>query len=317
MLEFRVHEFITLKLEENKTVIYVAGEKFRQCSKLILEIPVNNITDFDEIQSIDGVVEKQWNEIVKMKYAIPPEEEFWGHCSNLQTWVENDYDTRLLHSYLSFPLLKKLAALGDSKAKKIIKEEITERFEENYLPTIFYLLIENYLNIYLNEEEQATLLLESNKKLRRKLKQTLREDIKNRKTESYVLLIIEELIREYDDKKAKRILKRLILRLIRLEKKDDFNHLIAMEGFKAYLFHEKEMETFLYSSPLFLKIIKNNPKITELLNIILGKVKTEEKKAIYEKLLTSVNYPENEEDIAEYIYEELQYIKYEKEKLLS
>jgi len=316
MLEFRVHEFITLKLEENKTVIYVAGEKFRQCSKLILEIPVNNITDFDEIQSVDDIVEKQWNGIVETKYTIPPEEEFWGHCSNLQTWVENDYDTRLLHSHLSFPLLKKLANLGDIKAKIMMKREIEERFNECYLPTIFYLFIERYPKNCLNEEERATLLLESNKKLRKKLKLTLREDIKNRKTVSDALYILEVLIKDYEDEKAKSILKRLILRLIRLEKKDDFNHLIAMEV-SMYLFNEKEMETFLYSSPIFLNIIKNNPKITELLNLILGKVKTEEKKAIYEKLLTSVNYPENEEDIAEYIYEDLQYIKYEKEKLLS
>lgn len=116
MLEFRVHELITLKLEEDKTVIYVAGEKFRQCNKLILEIPVKNTTDFDEILSIDEVVEEQWSEVVRMKYTIPPEEEFWGHCSNLQTWVEHDYDTRLLHRELAFPLLKKLVALGDLKA---------------------------------------------------------------------------------------------------------------------------------------------------------------------------------------------------------
>lgn len=206
MLEFRVHESIVLKLEENKTVIYVAGEEFRQCNKLIIEIPVNKVTDFDEIQSIDEVVEKQWNEILEMKYTIPPEAEFWGHCSNLQAWVENDYDTRLLHSYLSFPLLKKLAALGDLKAKKIIKEEIIERFEENYLPVILFLLLEEYPIHYFNEEERSAFLLGSNIKLRKNIKLILKEDIRNRKTESDALLILKELIREYDDKKAKRIL---------------------------------------------------------------------------------------------------------------
>ncbi len=50
--------------------------------------------------------------------------------------------------------------------------------------------------------------------------------------------------------------------------------------------------------------------------MILGKTKTEEKKIIYEKLLMLVNYPENEEDIVELIYEELKHIEeYEKEKL--
>ncbi len=39
----------------------------------------------------------QNEEIDKYKYEISEEEEFRGHCSNLQAWYENDYDTRLFY----------------------------------------------------------------------------------------------------------------------------------------------------------------------------------------------------------------------------
>jgi hypothetical protein len=48
---------------------------------------------------------------------IPPEIRFWAHCSNLETWGENNYDTRLIHSNLAFPLLKKLTEAGDQTKK--------------------------------------------------------------------------------------------------------------------------------------------------------------------------------------------------------
>lgn len=30
-------------------------------------------------------------------YKIPADIEYWGHCSNMQVWAENNYDSRLLH----------------------------------------------------------------------------------------------------------------------------------------------------------------------------------------------------------------------------
>ena len=56
--------------------------------------------------------------------------EFWGHCSNLEVWNENDYDTRLLEKTLAFPLLKKLVRVRDKRAVKSFKLEVAERFEK-------------------------------------------------------------------------------------------------------------------------------------------------------------------------------------------
>jgi len=59
--EFKVNDYITLRLErvwgvqeeEQETVIYVAGERFRQCRFLLLNIPTEQISSLDEIESIN------------------------------------------------------------------------------------------------------------------------------------------------------------------------------------------------------------------------------------------------------------------------
>ncbi len=115
--EFKVNDYITLKLEFDtweeywETVIYVNKKRFDQCKFLLLDIPIEKIKTFDEIESIDEAAEKLDRSLEntdKHSGGIPPDVEFWGHCSNLQVWFENDYDSRLLHRNLAFPLLKKL-----------------------------------------------------------------------------------------------------------------------------------------------------------------------------------------------------------------
>ena len=53
MKEFRVNEYITLKLEDGKTNIYVNNQLFRQCKTLLLDISLDQISSFDDIVSID------------------------------------------------------------------------------------------------------------------------------------------------------------------------------------------------------------------------------------------------------------------------
>ena len=92
-------------------------------------------------------------EIRSITYTeITPETEFWGHCSNLQTWVENYYDSRLLHSNLAFPLLKALVEAGDQEAKKVFKDEIAERFAQGTPNVKLFLFNNSYLE-FLNQEE--------------------------------------------------------------------------------------------------------------------------------------------------------------------
>jgi len=165
---FKVNQYISLKLEDGRkgkeTVIYVNGKRFNQCKFLLLNIPVDKIKLFDEIESVDEASEKLDRSLEKgskLKGSfIPPEIEFWGHCSNLQVWFENDYNTRLIHSNLAFPLLKRLTEVGDHLAKKVFKEEIAKRFLSGHLPVMEYLRYQNYMD-YLSEEEMEYVLDEA------------------------------------------------------------------------------------------------------------------------------------------------------------
>ncbi len=93
-----------------------------------------------------------------------PESLFWAHCSNLQTWYEFGYDTRILHSNLSFPLLGKLFEAGDVKAKRVFKEEIKKRLLDQYPPVIIYLLNEEYLD-YLDQSETEVVFYKLNEQI--------------------------------------------------------------------------------------------------------------------------------------------------------
>lgn len=88
--------------------------------------------------------------------SIDPKTEFIGHCSNLQVWVENGYNTQLLHRSLSFPVLKELTKLGDPMAKRMFKDEIGRRYVEGVESTRTFLFIQGYLD-YLSVDEFESL----------------------------------------------------------------------------------------------------------------------------------------------------------------
>lgn len=145
---FQVNELISLKLEHGKTFIYLAGKKFNQCKSLKINIPYEEFRDkFSNINSIDEIVE--WNdESVK----IPASTEFWGHCSNLQIWWESNYNTNLLHSNLSFPLLKELTRLGDHVANRVYKEEIAKKLRYGSYNNQRFLFSGKYMNELSHQE---------------------------------------------------------------------------------------------------------------------------------------------------------------------
>ena len=159
MEEFVINKFIKLKLENSKTIIYVNNERFNQCKFLLLDIPIEETTSLEDIESIDDVAERLDRSLEHeedKQITIPPKVEFWGHCSNLQVWYENDYNTKLIHRSLAFPLLKKLTEVGDKLAKKGFKEEIAIRYKEGNETVKKYLRVQGYLE-YLDHDEFCSL----------------------------------------------------------------------------------------------------------------------------------------------------------------
>ncbi|MFX0083593.1 MAG: hypothetical protein ACFE94_17735 [Candidatus Hodarchaeota archaeon] len=162
--EFIINKYLKLRLESGHTNLYVGEKLFRQCKYLLLNIPVSRINNYDEIESIDEAAEKLDHSMERgkqKKYHLSPDIEFWGHCSNLQVWYENNYDTRILHSNLSFPLLEALVKVGDPLAKKVFKEEIALRFANGYPSVVQHIVNQDYLK-YFNKEELDTLLDDQN-----------------------------------------------------------------------------------------------------------------------------------------------------------
>ena len=183
MKEFKVNDYITLKLEnklasqqgligsiigwvENvfiprehyATIIYINGKRFNQCKYILLDIPLDNVEAYDSIQSIDEASESLDRSLEIFDghlMNISPDTEFWAHCSNLQAWADNEYDTRLLHSNLAFPMLKELTEAGDPVAKRVYKEEIASRFTSGHVPVIKYLIREKYIASFTREESEV------------------------------------------------------------------------------------------------------------------------------------------------------------------
>ncbi|MBD3211487.1 MAG: hypothetical protein GF311_02680 [Candidatus Lokiarchaeota archaeon] len=175
-ITFKINDIIELKLENEETVIYLNNQKFMLCKYLFFMDPQKNIAP--EIDSIDDAAEyyghqlgeftpEELKEYFLEDYGITNEQVFWGHCSNLQAWVECHYDTRILHSNLAFPLLKKLAELGDSTARNVFTEEIVNRFLEGSPNTQMFLCMEGYLNLLREEELSYIISLKEARTLKR------------------------------------------------------------------------------------------------------------------------------------------------------
>ncbi len=155
--KFKVNNFITLRYRFDHTVIYIKNRIFGNCKFLMINLnleTMENISDLKSVDEISEILDKSLEPIENKNknVEISPETEFWGHCSNLQVWAENNYNTILLHSNLAFPLLKRLTEVNDTKAKKVFVDEIKKRLKTGYLPVIIYLVKNDYLH-YLNNDE--------------------------------------------------------------------------------------------------------------------------------------------------------------------
>lgn len=159
--QFKVNDYLKLKLENRRTTIYVNGKKFMNCKYLLLNIPKGEIEKTYQYDSIDALKPIYGTRHEMDSSLIEPETEFFGHCSNLEAWAENDYDTRILEKRLAFPLLKELAKAGDPTARQKFVEEVARRFITGNKSVRTYLIIQDYVK-YLSDNEFETIIREMN-----------------------------------------------------------------------------------------------------------------------------------------------------------
>lgn len=156
---FKINKYLSLELQKNKTLIFLGGSKFLVCKAVFVDID-----RYFKTQAFNTVDELIDDEKKRVYVSISPEEEFWVHCSNLQAWVENNYDTSLLHSNIAFPLLERLVGLGDHLARKVFVDEVIKKIKSDHIPTVIYLLKRGYLDMF-TDEEFDILLSEVSKKI--------------------------------------------------------------------------------------------------------------------------------------------------------
>jgi hypothetical protein len=118
---------------DGKPFIFVNGKPFNHCMFLAVTITTEEASGIDSINELIDIQDSRKMEgATGREFGLDDDQILQAHASNLQAWVENDYDTRLLHHNLSFPLLKELARSMDKKAIEVLKYEMMERLKSQH-----------------------------------------------------------------------------------------------------------------------------------------------------------------------------------------
>ncbi len=84
---FEINDFITVKLAGYHSVLYLGGDRFSQCTKFLLKF--SDTQEQKQIKSIDEAAEMLSPslriDVFGRDIGLTSEQEFWGHCSNLQS----------------------------------------------------------------------------------------------------------------------------------------------------------------------------------------------------------------------------------------
>ncbi len=144
----------TVKLFDDKSRIFIGEEEIITCRTVPLAIPQAELPALKNMESINDIIDyiERAPMSENMDYEIDPELDFFVNCSNLQAWVEHDFNTRLLDYMLSFTLLEELVKRGYQRAKMRLKEEILERYYYGS-EKVRDLIVEQGLLDYLTTEE--------------------------------------------------------------------------------------------------------------------------------------------------------------------
>ncbi len=125
-MSFKINDYLTLKKKANAVNIYINEEKFNQCKSLYL-------TNFQD---------------KKNRLELSLDDKFFGFCSSIQAWADEDYSPDLLHHSLMIPILKGLTDAKDLQARKVFKKQIAIRLTKGHPKTVLFLLENNYLNYF-------------------------------------------------------------------------------------------------------------------------------------------------------------------------
>ena len=123
------HLDVAWDTKDARVQVLVDGWPVLHCAFLVADVsPMDE--SIDSIDDLARATGARWLEGRSIRDIMTIEEEVFAHASNIQAWAEHDYDTRLLHSNIAFPLLKELAAAGDDKAARVLQADIETRLRD-------------------------------------------------------------------------------------------------------------------------------------------------------------------------------------------
>ncbi|NVM52232.1 MAG: leucine-rich repeat domain-containing protein [Candidatus Helarchaeota archaeon] len=180
--------------------------------------------------------------------------------------MENGYNSNLLHSNLSLPLLKKLSEIGDNLAKYKFKEEITRRLLTGH-PTIIEFFFEEECINYLDKETLWFILNEIQD-----------SNFNSRKIYFDIRLSILERLFNIGDQNAERLFKRELLNVLR-ENDFSLNEILYNGKYIYYLNREEFWSAYGIDGRVLFEIEKK-----------IKKYKIVDGERIYEKELDRFEY---------------------------
>ena len=153
--EFKINNYITLKMENTNINLYVKNELFPYHNYVLyLAIPEEGINFLKQTNQFDHTVEKicpsPKRYCCSANYSC--ESVFEKYGSILQIWVRNKYNMQLIPWPLALPLLKKLAEIGDITAKNALLKGITTYYMNNESNVMKFVLDFGYLSIFTKGE---------------------------------------------------------------------------------------------------------------------------------------------------------------------
>lgn len=118
-----INQHLEVGIENGVVRAFVDGKSIVQCMYLVADIELGTkmALETDSIDDLQAKTPFQHAPVASL------EEQLQAHASNIQAWAENDYNPRILHSNIAFPLLKALAEAGDEKAARVAATEVDER----------------------------------------------------------------------------------------------------------------------------------------------------------------------------------------------
>ena len=123
--------------KNNKIVIYVGEDP-------IVIIPSLSLPSFEAV--IEEIIDKSY--LYKNRNGMTTAEILLiGLDLDIRAWSKNNYDSHFLYYKISFPLLKRLREVGETKFQIIFQQEILKRYATSPLQVKKFLVQEGYLKL--------------------------------------------------------------------------------------------------------------------------------------------------------------------------